>query len=228
MKRPKVLISGASSGLGKALACEYQKQGFDLVLIGRDEQRLKAIQDELKNEADVAIYSADLTTSEGLLSVYSAIETHLPDIVINNAGIGYYGEFSELPLSRHEEVIKLNILSLVEVCHIAAKSFIASNKKGIIVNISSAIAEIPCPLMSIYAASKAFVTSFSLSLDYELQMKGISVLCSSPGQITTGFRERASFGKSKESKRESMPVEHVAKIIYKQVQKKKKVLINLS
>ncbi len=223
MKRSKVLITGASSGLGKALAYEYHRHGYDLVLIARNEAFLKSIQKDFGEH--IAIYSIDLTTKEGLLSCYSAIHEHLPDIVINNAGIGYYGEFSELPLSKHEEVIQLNISTLVEICHIAIKAFITHNRKGIILNVSSTLDRIPCPLMSVYAATKAFVTSFSQSLDYELQRHGISVLCSSPGQISTDFRKRASFGKSVEFNRESMPAELVAKIIYEQVQKKQKTRI---
>jgi len=182
------LVTGASSGIGMALAILLRKKGYRLLLSGRNEQALRALA-----EAQDEIVVADLTTQNGVEAVIEAIKRHKPDLVINNAGLGYFGEPTR---EQSNEIIQVNVTALVGITLAARDMFVGEKRGGVIMNIASVLSFFPTPQMSVYAASKAFVASFSEALDFELIGTGVRVLTACPGQVETDFRARASHGKA--------------------------------
>lgn len=220
----RALVTGASSGIGLELAKILAHEGFELVLCGRNEKALNELASSLKVKTEVV--ASDLGTQEGQKALLDAIQKSEPDLVINNAGLGYYGEAS---LEESQEIIDVNCSALVASTIEACRMFRAQKKPGIVCNISSAIAFIPAPLMSVYGASKAFVNAFSFAQDIEMKAHGIRVLASCPGQVATAFRRRASKGKPQQKSGGSdlfvMRAENVAKEIYQQIQKREPLRI---
>lgn len=188
----RALITGASSGIGEALARHLAAQGFSLILTGRNPEALKRVGIECAQKVPVETFVADLSEPQGRALVVQAIETYAPDLVVNNAGFGIYGPAISHPIETHRKLIEVDILALTEITIAAAKYFEAHQKKGTIMNVSSAAAFQSFPYFSTYAAAKAYVVSFSRSMDYELAGKGIRVLVSCPGQVETAFSARAS------------------------------------
>lgn len=182
------VVTGASSGIGKALAHQLRAKGYRLLLSGRNREALCA----LASERDEVLV-ADLSQQEGVEAVREAIRRFQPDLVINNAGLGYFGEPSS---EAAHEIIQVNVAALVELTLVARDTFLQKKSAGTIVNVASVLAFFPTPQMSVYAASKAFVRSFSEALDFELEGTGIRVLTTCPGQVESDFRKRASHGKA--------------------------------
>lgn len=214
----KALITGASSGIGEALAYLLASKGIELILSGRNEDHLKKLGKEVHAKALVV---ADLLTEEGRAQVLEAIRTHIPDLIINNAGFGVYGEAVTTPLEEQTGMIQVNCVALLESTLEGARALIQKGRKGIILNVSSVAGEYPTPGMSVYGASKAFVTMVSMALNTELAPKGVHVLASCPGMVATDFANRAA---KKPIAIQSGPVmskEFAAKEIWKQIQNKK-------
>lgn len=219
----KALITGGTSGLGIALA-KILLQHFpsiSLTLTGRDREKLLSIQTELSSH-DISILVLNLLKEEEKNQLVTWIEKHSPDLMINNAGIGLYGEALSHPIDEQLHILQLNAHVLLELSLHTAKALLCHKKSGIIMNISSAADSLPYPTFSVYAASKAFVTSFSKSFDEELKPHGIRVLVSSPGQINTDFRKHASKGYFEEINPRALSCKEAAKEIFCQIQKRKK------
>ncbi|MEO1352213.1 MAG: SDR family oxidoreductase [Cyanobacteria bacterium J06635_15] len=187
---PTALITGASSGIGAAFAQELAKRQYDLVLVARSVTKLEEISQQLQNQHKVAVevITQDLAAPNAAKEVFDAVShKHLIiDLLINNAGFGDYGLFSESSRIRQLEMIQLNVLALVDLTH----QFLPLMKKrgsGSIINVSSLAAFRPLPCLSVYAATKAFVLSFSESLWAENQEDGIRVLALCPGRTDTEF-----------------------------------------
>ena len=212
------LVTGASSGIGLELAKILAGKGFELILCGRNEKVLSELASSLEVKAEILV--GDLRTQEGQKALLDTIQQKHPDLVINNAGLGYYGEIT---LEESQEVIDVNCSALVVSTLQACQMFLQQKKPGVICNVSSAFAFVPAPLMSVYGASKAFVNAFSLAKDIEMSPLGVRVLTSCPGQVQTAFRTRASKGKSPQRGEGNaffvMSAEKVAQEIYKQIQK---------
>lgn len=219
----KVLITGGSSSLGMALAkiLLQHTPSMSLLLTGRDKEKLLSIQKQLSSY-DVTILVLDLLQLEDRKKLIDWIEHHTPDLVINNAGIGLYGDALSHPIEEQLNILQLNAHALLEISLHTAKTLLALHKSGIILNISSATDTLCYPTFSVYAASKAFVTNFSKSFDDELSPYGIRVLVSSPGQINTDFRKHASKGYFDKTSQMALSSEEAAKEIFWQIQKKKK------
>lgn len=177
----KALITGASSGIGKEVAKELFSQGVELFLVGRN-------RDRLEDSAGTPIV-ADLLQKQDRHIVLEAIKQYDIDCVINSAGLGYYGTESD---SEMEEIIKVNIEALVIITRTATQYWMEQKKQGVVLNVASALAFVPAPYFSIYAASKAFVVSFSRAENYIYSRYGIYVLSSCPGKVATDFQRRAS------------------------------------
>lgn len=212
------LITGASSGIGYELSKILAHEGYELILFGRNEKVLLTLQLEIGTPSH--IFVADFSSKNGQKLLVDTISAHMPDLVVNNAGIGFYGELSSDDI---EDTIEVNCTTLALATQRAARVLKASGKEGIILNVSSSLAFIPAPLMSVYAASKAFVSSFSMAQDAELKAYGIRVLTACPGQVETGFRRRAAKGvvtQGGNSFFRMMP-KKVAAEIWKQIQAKK-------
>lgn len=181
------LITGASSGIGMAIASELAKRGTNLILVARRHDRLETLKKSLEAEhhIQVIIKEYDLSQLDNCVRLHSETTELHPEIVINNAGFGQIGRFDELPLMKEQEMIDLNISSV----HLLTKLYVGSMKKGVIMNVASMAGFLPTPLMATYAASKAFVVNFSRAINYELkkQKRPVSVVSLCPGPVKTEF-----------------------------------------
>jgi short-subunit dehydrogenase len=193
------LITGASSGIGAAFAYELASRGSDLVLVARSGDRMRAIAIDLQNQfgVRVEVVEQDLTAPEATERVVEAVQNLglTLDGLINNAGFGDYGEFGDRPYDRQSDMVKLNVLTLVELTH-KFLPMMRAQKRGSIINVSSIAAFQPMPYLSVYAASKAFVLNFSEALWEENKRYGIRVLALCPGPTETRFFDEAEFPQS--------------------------------
>ncbi|MDF2576700.1 MAG: hypothetical protein K0S74_184 [Chlamydiales bacterium] len=217
----KALITGASSGIGYELAKLLASKGIDLLLTGRDRNRLDQLQAEL-NPLGVSsqIYSFDLGKREDRIALQQLIRTQSPNLVINNAGCGLYGDAILHSLETHSELLDVNVKAVLELTLVAAETLKKQHLSGIILNVSSAAAFLPFPSFATYSASKAFLNQFSLSIDTELQPYNIRVLTACPGQVATKFRERSSRGFPQKEEFYTMSPQLAAVKIWKQIEEK--------
>lgn len=185
-----ILITGASSGIGEAFARRLAAEGHDLVLVARSEDRLHEICDELmiRNKITAHYIATDLTAFGSHKELFNETERHGFEIewLINNAGFGAVGDFSDLDLDRMLQMVELNVSALVSLTHLYLKQM-RVRRSGKIINVSSAAGFQPIPFMAVYAATKAFVTSFSEAVAEENRPFGIQVLALCPGSTKTNF-----------------------------------------
>src|SRR5918911_2465704 len=188
------LITGASSGIGEAFARRLAAQGENVLLVARSEDKLASICNELGREHNVsAQYVAlDLTGSAAAHELFEETERRGLEVetLINNAGFGSMGDFTAQELERELEMIDLNIKSLVALTHYFLKPM-RERKKGTIINVASTAAFQGVPYMATYAATKAFVLSFSEALWDENRAFGVHVMALCPGVTQTNFFEAA-------------------------------------
>lgn len=189
-----VLITGASSGIGYELAHLFAKDGFQLVLVARSQDRLMKLAGELKEKykAPAAILPKDLSHPLSPSEIFIELQErsiHI-DVLVNNAGFGNHGLFSETNLSDELEMIRVNVTSLVHLTKLFLKDML-TKRDGKILNVASTAAFQPGPFMAIYYAAKAFVLSFSEALSEELIGTGVSVTCLCPGPTQSDFQKRA-------------------------------------
>ena len=193
------LITGASGGIGEAFARRLASDGRSLVLVARSENKLRSICDEIQTKHNVTaqFVGADLTSPEAEKQVFEGTEKLglEIDLLINNAGFGSMGDFSGLPLERELGMIDLNIRCLVALTHRYLKGML-ERKSGTIINVSSAAGFQPIPFMATYAATKAFVTSFSEAIAEENRPYGIQVLALCPGSTETNFHASAGIDRA--------------------------------
>lgn len=185
----KALITGATSGIGKALARELRKRGWELVLTGRNKDVLEELRDEL---GGTEIIAADLSRREEVFKVCKFCRGKDIDMLVNNAGYGIFGKFDETDLEDELDMISVNI----QAVHILTKIFLREFKKrdhGIILNVASSAGFLTGPLLSSYYASKNYVVRLSLAIAEELRRDRsnvtVTVLC--PGPVDTNFNNRA-------------------------------------
>ena len=185
----RALITGASSGIGKEMALYLAEQDIDLVLVARDKDRLKEVQNMIKTKSE--IICIDLSDIESCIELYKQVGDI--DILINNAGFGKCGDFSEIDLGTELNMIATNVCSL----HTLTKLFLTDMKKknsGYILNVASIAGFLPGPKMATYHATKSYVLSLTEGIYEELEQDGydvkISALC--PGPIKTPFLETAN------------------------------------
>ncbi len=213
------LLTGATGGLGKALAHLLAEKKIALLLTARDEKALKALAQELPTS--VEWIACDL--ARDCTPLLKAIEEKAPDLVINNAGFGLYGVYDALPSPA--EMLDVNIKAPLLITQKAIQTLKERQKPGTIINIASAAAYNAMPYFATYAASKTFLKEFSQALDAELDGSGIRVLVSCPGQIATSFCVRASNALYQNTRSGVMSPEKVAKAIWKQIERGKRVSI---
>ncbi|GGA55828.1 SDR family oxidoreductase [Okeania sp. KiyG1] len=193
------LITGASSGIGEIFAKELATRKTNLVLVARSEDKLQQLANQLQSQyqiqADVIVQ--DLTAPAATKSVFETVfQKGLSiDLLVNNAGFGDYGNFTERPLEKQVNMIQLNITALVELTHLFLPGM-QQNKSGAIINVSSIGGFQPLPYMSVYGATKAFVLSFSEALWAENQDSGVKILALCPGPTESEFFQTAEFPKS--------------------------------
>ncbi|QSJ16276.1 SDR family oxidoreductase [Nostoc sp. UHCC 0702] len=193
---PTALITGASSGIGKAFAEELAARQTNLVLVSRSEEKLNQIAKELqeKYKIQVDVIVKDLTEPNAASAVFDATKAKelTIDLLINNAGFGDYGDFAESDRERQIKIVQLNVLALVDLTH-QFLPLMRQRRSGSIINLSSITAFQPMPYLSVYAASKAFIVSFSQALWAENSSYNIRVLVACPGPIETNFFTEANF-----------------------------------
>lgn len=186
----KALITGATSGLGKAMAEILSKKGWELILTGRNSEALKELQKSLKT--NVYTVTCDLSKPQNAYKLYKVCRKHSIDLLINNAGFGVFGYFGETSLKSELDMINVNITSLHILTKLFLRDFLRHNR-GRIINIASGAGFMTGPKLSGYYASKNYVVRLSLAIAEELKhLKTnvkISVFC--PGPIDTKFNERA-------------------------------------
>jgi uncharacterized protein len=187
---PIALITGASMGIGEAFAQQLGARRYDLILVARSGDRLQALATELSQKYSIKTETivADLTEPQACQRVSEQVEAWgwSIDLLINNAGFGDYGEFAQRDGKLQSTMVQLNIQALVELTHWVLPTMQQRNS-GAIINVASIAAFQPMPYMSVYAATKAFVLSFSSALWAENKDRGIYVQCLCPGATETNF-----------------------------------------
>lgn len=222
-----VLITGASSGLGKDFAHIFAEKGYNLVLVARSEEKLNSIAKELedKYKTKVTVLIQDLSENNSASKIYSEIKNQdiQIDILINNAGFGKIGVFINEKVETLTEMVNLNITTLTEMTALFLPEMIVRNQ-GKILNIASTAAFQSLPNFSVYAATKAYVLNFTEALHYELKNKNISVTALCPGPTSTGFAKRAN-AETLSLFKHAMDSKTVAEIGYKALMKNKMTVI---
>lgn len=188
------LITGASSGIGLDLARVFAREGWDVVLVARSEDKLRALADSLAKEHGIAahVIAADLARPDAAIGVLQALtERNLTvDALVNNAGFGVAGPFVETDGRAELEMIQVNCAAVTQLTKLLLPGMVA-RKRGRILNVASTAAFQPGPLMAIYYATKAYVLSFSEAIADELRDTGVTVTALCPGPTLTGFAEAA-------------------------------------
>jgi uncharacterized protein len=191
------LVTGASKGIGKSIALELASRKTDLLLVARNEELLRSLSENIRNEFSVKCHflSMDLSARNASLQVFNWCRSNGYDvnILVNNAGYGLSGAFDKYSLEDHLNMMQLNMNVVVEMTY----HFLPDLKKhprAYILNIASSAAYQAVPFLSAYAASKSFVLQFSRGLHLELKGTTVSVTCVSPGATDTSFVDRANIG----------------------------------
>jgi len=219
------LVTGATSGIGTALCRLLAEKHIPLLITGRDSKRLNELADELKQIIPVISLTADLGEAAGRVRLIEKIHECKPDLVVNNAGFGLYGDALTYQTQEQVEILDVNATALLELTLESARAMISVSKRGVIMNISSASDKFVFPGLAVYAASKAFVTMLSQSLDFELAPYGVRVLTSRPGVVNTYFRIRASGNSNAQTSKKAMDTKYAANDIWNQIVKQKRVRI---
>lgn len=224
-KRSYVLITGATSGIGKQLSLEFASQGHSLVLVSRTEKKLERLAAFIRKEYNVLVhyFEFDLSSQKKVIKLFHAIDIHdlRIDYLINNAAQANFSEFVEADWARNESLISTNITAVAHLCHLFIPLMIEQGG-GYVLNISSDQAFIPSPLLSVYGASKSFIQSFSLALAAELQDLNVKVSVFIPGEHKTKLYKRA--GIPYYPVREKQSKERMAAIVYRKMHRGARVI----
>jgi short-subunit dehydrogenase len=198
------LITGGSGGIGLELAKIHAKKGGNLILTARRKDELEAIKKDLESRYDIKVETIikDLALPNSSQELYDKIKSAKMkvDYLINNAGFGYFGKFSETNWTKELNMINLNITALVHLTKLYINDMLSAGS-GKIMNVSSIAGFQPGPLMSVYYASKAFVLSFSEAIAEELEDSGVTVTSLCPGPTETDFQKNAELENSNLFKR---------------------------
>ncbi len=192
----RALVTGASSGIGLAVARQLAAEGTELIVVARDRARLEALAAEVNVRCTVLV--ADLSHRAQLATVEARLRQAADpiDLLVNNAGFGFTGRYDQLDIDRETSVIDVNVIAMARLAHAAAATMstthphLGSAKPGIL-NVSSVAGFLPTPNSATYAATKAYVTSFSQALFEELKPLGVVVTALCPGFTRTEFQTRA-------------------------------------
>jgi uncharacterized protein len=197
--RPLAVVTGASSGIGRELAKQFAQNGFDLLVTATDSKINEAAQDFEKLGAKVETVEADLATYEGVEALYKQIQAmgQPVDAIAINAGVGVGGDFArDTDLQEELNLINLNVVSTVHLAKRVVKDMV-SRGQGRVLFTSSIVSQSPNPFQAVYAASKAFVHSFSEAIRNELKDTGVTVTALMPGATETNFFHRAGLDDTK-------------------------------
>jgi len=206
------LITGASAGLGTHFALALAKEGHDLILVARREDRLRQLARLVREKqgVDAHVLAVDMVKKNAVSRLIETVSRQglTVDMVINNAGFGLRGTFAEMDRARQARMIDLNCRAVMELSHAFLPEMIAA-RSGAILNVASTAAFQPGPWMAVYYATKAFVLSFSEALHEEVKSHGVHVSALCPGPTRTEFAEIADMSDSELFKRFSSAPEQV-------------------
>lgn len=220
MKNKLALITGASSGIGRDMARVLSNKGYDLILVARSKDKLNELKKELNT--NIEVIDLDLGNIDNCKKLYEKVKDKKIDVLINNAGFGDIGSFRKTDMRKELDMIDLNIKAV----HILTKLFLDDFVKrdtGYILNVSSASAFQPGPLMATYYSTKSYVYNFTLALYEELrQMKSnVHISCLCPGPVNTNFNNVANC----EFKVKALSSEYVASYAIDKMFKNKLVIL---
>lgn len=211
------LVTGASAGIGRELAREFARHGYDLVLVARRLDVLQSLAADLAAAHGVRAtpLAADLSgraTPSQLFDQLASDDVAI-DVVVNNAGFGAQGTIAELPLERRLEMVQVNVTALTELTRRFLPGMLARNRGGVL-NVASTAAFQPGPWMAVYYATKAYVLSFTEALAEEVSGTALRVSCLSPGRTATEFAEVARTTRTRLARFGAMPAVDVARAGY--------------
>jgi short-subunit dehydrogenase len=211
------IITGASSGIGKALAFEFAAGGFSLFLTGRNETALREIAAACAQQPGVntETFVADLGCPDAIGALLEAITSKPRDyeVLVNNAGFGIHGDFATTDIDKDVQLLNVQLTAALKLTR-SLLPLMIKRGKGRILNVASVYSFSPVPFQSVYAACKAFLWSFSSSLQHELQGTGVTVTIFCPGVTQTEFRSRAGIAQRRTDT--GLTAEEAARIAYKE------------
>jgi len=214
--KPVVLITGASSGIGAALAKVFAAHGHELALVARRQDRLEALADEIAatGRPRPTVFTADIERRDAASIIAAELSSRglEPAIVVNNAGFGLRGAAAVLSRDEQLAMIDVNVRALTELSLMFIDG--VARHRGGILNVASLAAFLPGPGMAVYYASKAYVLSFSEALHRELSERGVRVTALCPGPVPTEFQARARMGRVPGARAIELSAERVAQIGY--------------
>ena len=224
------LITGASNGIGLELAKIHASKGGDLVLVARNKSKLDELKHELETKFNIKVYTIgkDLSAANAAKEVYDETSKQQIKIeyLINNAGFGDFGFFTETDWNKESQMINLNITTLTQFTKLYLQDML-KRKSGKIMNVASTAAFQSGPTMAVYYATKAYVLSFSEAVDNEVRDQGISITALCPGATESGFQAAASMEESNLVKGRKLPgSKEVAEYGYAAMLKGKTVAIH--
>lgn len=192
--RPFAVITGASRGIGADYARALASKGYDLLLVSRDKSRLDRLASELtgRHSVEVGLTILDLSEPDAAHRLFAAARERRPatDLLINNAGFGLFGPFIDQPMSRIQEMLRLHVNTIVESIRLFLPGMVERRSGGII-NVASTAGFVPIAYLAEYAATKAFLITFSQALAEEVRPSRVRVQACCPGSTMTDFHETA-------------------------------------
>jgi uncharacterized protein len=226
--RKTALITGASSGIGKGLATEFAKDGYNVVLAARSVGKMQALADSLQRQYNITatVIAADLETDAGATQLHADVKARgiTLSALANNAGYGTFGEFHQSELKGELAMMQLNMNTVVVLSKLFMPDLLAT--KGKIINTASTAAFQPGPYMAVYYATKAFVLSFSEAIASELEGTGVTITALCPGPTASGFQDKADMHASALVKGKKLPTaDEVAAAGYKAMLRGQRVYI---
>jgi short-subunit dehydrogenase len=209
------IITGASGGIGYEIALLFAQQKIDIVIVARNEKKLENIKSAIEQQYNISVFcvATDLATSDGFVDINNCVNTNKLSVnyLVNNAGFGDYGFFTERSMEKYSEMLGLNIISLTELTYYYAKQMI-KNGKGRILNVASTAGIQPDPYFAVYGASKAYVISLTEAIHKEFENTGVTATVLSPGATKTNFMERADMSDAKLYESGVMSAKKVAQV----------------
>lgn len=218
------IITGASGGIGYEIALLFAKQKIDILIVARNKQKLNDIKWAIEQQFKITVYcvATDLSISDGFVDIDNCVKSNNLSVtyLVNNAGFGDYGFFTERSMEKYSEMLGLNVISLTELTYYYAKQMI-KNGKGKILNVASTAGIQPDPYFAVYGASKAYVISLTEAIHKEFEKSGVTATVLSPGATKTEFMERADMNDAKLYESGVMTAKEVAEVGFEGMMKGK-------
>jgi len=220
------VITGASSGIGRALAFEFAAGGFNLLLTARNETALNEVasQCRTKHGVEVNVVAADLACSDAVEHLVGTLRDSRRsfEVLVNNAGFGIHGEFASTDIEQNTGLVNVQVTAALRLTMAVLPAMVA-RRSGRILNVASVYSFSPVPFQSVYGACKAFLLSFSSAIHNELKGTGVTVTVFCPGVTQTEFRSRAGIGQKR--KESGMTAEAAARVAYAETMNGKHIVV---